>query len=243
MSSALILDTETTGIDEPDVVELAFLGPLQAFSPPELLIERLRFKPRKPISLGALATHHILDEELEQEAPWPGTWSPPAGTDYLIAHNVDFDWKAIGAPPVKRICTLALARRLWPAVDSHSLSALTYHFAVDRRKAREELRHAHGAGFDVELCLRLLTAILAAMPKVQSWERLWDASERARVPTHLEFGKYGPKSDWAKIAKQPQGMLIAELKRADPDYRRWLLSGKCDTVNDDPYLRKALEAA
>lgn len=238
MSCALILDTETTGVEEPDVVELAFAGPLHAFSPPELVIERMRFKPRKPITLGALATHHILDEELEHEELWPGTWAPPEGTDYLIGHNVDFDWKAIGSPPVKRICTLALSRRLWPNVDSHSLGALTYHFAVDRRVAREELRKAHGAGFDVELCLRLLTAILAAMPKIQSWERLWDASEKARIPTHMTFGKYGPHEAWAKVNGGP--MRCDDVRRNDPGYWSWLRD-KCDQVRDDEYLRRALE--
>jgi len=232
-----LIDTETTGFDEPDVIELAWMGPLHVFSPPDAGIEKMRFRPRKPISLGAMAVHHILDEDLAGEPEWPGSWTPPA--DYIVAHSVDYDWKAIGQPNVKRICTLALSRRLWPDLDSHSLSALTYHF-TDRREARELLKGAHGAATDVELCCRVLCQILRAMPKVASWDRLWDASERARVPTHLDFGKYGPKSDWAKAHNQPKGMPIADLPHLDSNYLWWLLSGKCDQVNDDPYLAKAL---
>ena len=244
MSCAVIIDTETTGIDEPDVIELAWMGPLHAMTPPDQPIERVRFKPRKPIALGALATHHILDEELEEKPQWMGVWFPPGRPEYIVGHAIDFDWQAIGCPTeLRRICTLALARRLWPELDSHSLAALTYHFAADRRVAREELRSAHGAAKDVELCCRLLGHILAAMPRVQSWDRLYDASERARVPLHLTFGKYGPKSEWAKASGQLKGLPIGELRRFDPGYLSWLLSGKCDQVNEDPYLKKALEAA
>ena len=117
MSTATILDVETTGIDEPDVIELAWMGPIHAFTPPDQSIEQRRFKPRKPIALGAMAAHHIFDEELASEPEWSGSWMPPG--EYLIGHNCDYDWKAIGSPPMKRICTLALSRRLWPDLDSH----------------------------------------------------------------------------------------------------------------------------
>lgn len=241
MSSALILDTETTGLTDPDVIELAWMGPLHAFSPPDEPVQRVRFRPRKPIELAALATHHILDEELEAEPQWTGAWSPgPA--DYLIGHNVDFDWKAIGSPSIKRICTLALARHLWPELDSHSLGALIYHFFPDRKAAREFLKGAHGAARDVEACCQVLVRVLAERREVCSWEQLYQLSETARIPTHLSFGKYGPYSDWARITGHPRGILISTLRKMDSPYLSWLLNGKCDQVNGDEYLRRALEA-
>lgn len=237
MSTATLIDTETTGFDEPDVIELAWMGPLHAFSPPSQPVQCQRFKPRKPIALGALATHHILDEELAGEPEWPGAWLPPLPTEYIVGHSVDFDWKAIGSPPtVKRICTLAIARRLWPDLDSHSLAALIYHF-TDRREARELLRNAHSAAHDVGLLRLVLNQILLAMPKVASWDRLWEASERARVPTHMTFGKYGPDEPWAKANGGP--MPCADVKRLDPNYYWWLMN-KCDQVTDDPYYQRAL---
>lgn len=240
MSCAIIVDTETTGFDEPDVIELAWMGPLHAFSPPDESIERRRFKPRKPIALGALATHHILDEELTGEPDWPGSWSPPASTEYIIGHHVDFDWKAIGSPPVKRICTLAFARSLWPELESHSLGALTYYFS-EPREAKALLRDAHGAARDVELCCRVLVKVLRRLPTVASWEQLWQASELARVPLRLSFGKYGPHEDWAKKTGEP-GMLCAKVRSYDPGYWNWLMS-KCDQVIEDPYLQRALSTA
>src|SRR5690242_14263831 len=66
--NAIILDVETTGIDEPDVVELAATAAL--ISPADIDFDSIeqseqRFRPRKPISLGALAAHHILETDLE----------------------------------------------------------------------------------------------------------------------------------------------------------------------------------
>lgn len=235
--SAIIIDTETTDTEAPDVIQLAWAPLLPAFegspcslSAPGGEIAVQRFKPRKPIALGAMATHHIILEDLETEPEWSGKWPLPMGVTFLVGHSIDFDWKAIGEPPVRRICTLALARKLWPALDSHSLSAMTYHL-TPHREARELLRGAHDALTDVALCHRLLLAELALMPKIVTWERLWDASERARVPTHFTFGKYGPQ-------KGEPGLLISEVRRMDPGYIDWCIN-KCDQCKDE-YWQRAL---
>lgn len=243
MSSAIVIDTETTGLDEPDVISLAYTAPLDAPSSIRTFVEATiiarQFRPRKPISLGAMATHHIIPADLEKEEPWPGTWSPPADVEYLIGHSVDFDWQAIGSPHITRICTLALARWVWPNIDAHSLTALLY-FLWPHEDARSVVRGAHNTKHDVWLCAIVLERILHARPELTTWHEVWQASERARIPTHLGFGKYGPYSDWAKSNAQPKGLPIVELRRLDPGYLSWLLSGKCDQVNDDPYLQKAL---
>lgn len=70
-----------------------------------------RYNPGKPITFGALATHHIMDEELVDCTP-VASFTLPGHMDYMIGHNVDFDWEVNGRPEVKRICTLALARKL-----------------------------------------------------------------------------------------------------------------------------------
>ncbi|MGB9067292.1 MAG: 3'-5' exonuclease [Candidatus Acidiferrales bacterium] len=239
--TAILLDTETTGIDEPDVIELAWLPLVTRFEPSSasLLIPGLphdlpggwfRFRPRKPITLGAMAAHHIIEGDLVDQPEWSGSWELPGGTDYVVAHNVDFDHRAIGSPPVKRICTLALARKLWPTLDSHSLAALTYHL-MPHAEAREALKGAHSAMVDARLCHRLLVAELALMPAIASWERLWAASEKARVPTHFTFGKFGPQNG------QP-GRPIAEIRQMDPSYIDWCLT-KCDQCKDE-YWQRAL---
>lgn len=237
--SAIVLDTETTGIKEPQPLTIAFTPVLPEFHECLLwpMANTLRFRPTKPIEYGAMATHHILEGEHADCPEWPGQWMPPSGTEYVVGHNIDYDWAAIGSPHVAKICTLQLARKLWPELDSHSLGALTYRFQ-EAVTARELLRNAHDAAHDVFLCILLLEEIRKALPAVTTWHQLWVESERARVPEFMTFGKYGPGEDWAKMNGGP--MRASEVRGRDPSYYRWLIT-KCDQVTKNPYYRKALD--
>lgn len=215
--SAIIFDTETTGLDAPEVVEAAWVfidvhgvtG--EGFN--------ARFCPSKPISLGAMATHHIMDEDLVDFPP-SSTFTLPDGVEYLIGHNIDFDWAAIGKPEVKRIDVLAMCRALWPDADSHQQSAMLY--LLERGTARASLVGAHSAHADVLTCHKILLHVLAKVAPIESFERLWEKSEAMRVPTKMTFGKH-------------RGELIKNVPR---DYKQWLLK----QPDVDPYLAKALRA-
>ena len=157
MSQAIIFDVEATDKNDAVIIEAASLD-ITSLTPLEVGNPWVqRYNPGKPISLGALATHHIMDEELVSCAP-SASFKLPADTKYLIGHNIDFDWVAIGSPQVKRICTLALARSLWPDLDSHTQSALLYYF--ERATARDQLRNAHSALADVWICSKIVGKII-----------------------------------------------------------------------------------
>ncbi len=188
MIPALILDTETTDFESAEVIELAFKQ-LDALGGPDSMPEIFRFKPSKPSAWGALATHHILMEEL-QDCPPSGTASLHLPVSkYLIGHNVDFDWKVLGYPEGKRICTLAMSRALWPEVDSHSLVAMTYFTQGATARTQEMVRGAHSAGDDVLLCEKLLRVIME-VSKCETLEEVWTFSEESRIPKIMTFGKY-----------------------------------------------------
>lgn len=229
-TEAIIFDTETSDKDEPEIIEAGWIE--VGFGSPTTLpfegmedrrdaklraIGSIRLMPSMPIKLGAMATHHIMDEDLSKCEPSSSLVLPPS--DFLIGHNVDFDWKAASSHEVKRICTLAMARELWPEADSHSLSALIY--LLDRKNARERLKHAHGALPDCWLCKTVLDSAIA-ITGVQSWDELWKFSEAARVPKIMAFGKH-------------KGTAIKDVPS---DYKRWLLN----QPDVDQYLRKALTA-
>lgn len=147
----------------------------------------------------------------------------PGDVIYLIGHNVDYDWRVIGEPDVKRICTQALSSRLWPLAGSHTQSAMIYlHY---RAEATGLLRNAHAALDDVKNCRLLLVKILDQLVSelgrpVNDWEELWQISEDARIPMIIGFGKH-------------KGTAFADLPS---DYRRWLLN----QPDLDPFVRKAL---
>jgi len=218
MPQAIFFDIEATDKNDAVIIEAASLD-VTSLNPFEVSNPWVqRYNPGKPISLGALATHHIMDEELVN-CPPSSSFRLPAGTKYLIGHNIDFDWVAIGSPEVKRICTLALARSLWPDLDSHTQSALLYYF--ERETARDQLRNAHSALADVWICSKIVGQILQKLQPV-SLDALWEMSEKARVPKIMPYGKH-------------KGELISQMPT---DYKQWLL--RQDNVSG--YLRKALEA-
>ena len=224
--NALILDTETTdATDDRQLIEAAYMR--VALTPGNWYVNAvsapfvMRYKPTAPIAFGAMATHHIVPEDLE-DCPPHDTFTLPGSVDYLIGHSIDFDWQTIGSPAhVKRICTLAMARKVWPDT-SHTLSALMYMLSDDYAKTREELRSAHSAEADIDFCHRVLDAIIAKAGPFDSLEALWQFSEECRVPDTFTFGKH-------------KGEKIADVPM---DYVMWFLR----QPDVDPYLRKALEA-
>jgi exodeoxyribonuclease X len=212
----LLIDTETTGFVEPEPIEIAlalfFLDGCHWQAPTVA-----RLKPSKSIELGALAVHHIMDEDLVDCRP-SSSFALPEETQYLIGYNVDYDWGAIGKPGVKRIDVCAMCRMLWPSAESHSQGAMLY--LLRRGSARAALQRAHSAAVDLEICGTILGHVVAKAGLFPTIEALWEFSERARIPTVMPFGKH-------------KGMPIADVPA---DYKRWLL-GQSDV---DSYLQQAL---
>ncbi len=191
------------------------------------LVSSARFycQPDRIISYGAMAVSHI--------GQWDLTGAPnhkeiipeflPKGGAYIIAHNADYDIQvaanaSVDVSQYKRICTQALARRLLPDLDSHSLGALTYAIYPDR--AREYCRNAHHAGWDVTFT-RWLLEHLCELGNITSMEHLYAASEIARIPTAFTFGKY-------------YGRKITEVAFENPGYLRWIIE-----KHDNTYLIEA----
>jgi len=250
--TAVVIDTECTGLKEPEPLEICITRPFEFFKP-ELPDDGCchYFSERKPIEFGAMATHHIFPGMHSAHPQWPRGWMFPDDVGYMIGHNVDYDWEAIGKPNVKRICTLSMSRKEWPDLDSHRQDGLQYYFAslTPGEKPRFEayctcqsrlMDGAHSAFGDVISCINVLRNILNGHPDITSWQQLWEKSEKDRVPEFLTFGKYGPQSDWAKQNNMPKGMPVYQVKAYDFGYWRWLVGGQCDQVNRDPYLERAL---
>lgn len=222
--TALILDTETNDL-EGYPIEIAYL-------PSSLVNGELHvhdhlsydeyFSCPKPIALGAMAVHHILESYIAHK-PSFDTFRLPEGTAFIIGHNVDYDIRAIqkcdSSIKVKAICTLALARSLFPELDRHTLTALYYHFAGQTVATRKELRNAHNARADVGFTATILHHIIKKTG-AKSFDELYLLSENARVPTVMTFGKY-------------KGTAIKDIPS---DYKAWLLKQS----DLDQYLKKAL---
>jgi len=96
---------------------------------------------------------------------------------------------------------------------------MMYHVNGRSARTRDMLTGAHSAMTDVMNCGVVLEAIISAL-KPASWEELYQMSEKARIPTHMTFGKH-------------KGTPISELPKS---YIQWFLN----QADIDKYLEIAL---
>lgn len=248
MSGVLIFDTETTSTDpDREIIEAAWIRPIEVadlVGPsdqiPRPVLPQIdapndgrsfvrRYRPSKPSTFGSLAVHHILAAEL-MGCPPSSEFALPSGVEYIVGHNIDFDWEAAGKPPnVKRICTAAMARYVWTDVDSYSQSALLYYVLGATHETRQMLKDAHSALVDVTNNAILLEHILEARPEITTWSQLYAYSEQCRIPRTMPIGdKQGLK-----------GLTLDEAVEADPGFVDWCLR----QAWIDPYLAEGLRQA
>lgn len=222
--SAIILDTETHDMNGYPI-EIAHV-PVRFLDTGELSVDKDAcfdeyFTCPHAISYGAMAVHHILESDIAGKPSYE-TFRLPAGVQYIIGHNVDYDIQAIKTADksvdAKAICTLALSRMVWPDA-AHNLSALIYMLAKGSVKSRESIRNAHNAKQDILLTAALLKQICKSLG-IKDMQSLYLFSEQARIPTRMPYGKH-------------KNILIKDLPA---DYVAWLL--RQDDL--DPYIKKAL---
>ncbi|MBP8070856.1 MAG: DUF3820 family protein [Acinetobacter sp.] len=224
---AIILDTETHTLNGLPI-EIAY-APIE-IEAGKLSLDRSKMFDQlysigdEKISYAAMAVHHILEADIVDQ-PNFGTFTLPTETVYIIGHNIDYDIRAIqtcgvDTQHIKAICTLALARLVWPDAEAHNISALIYMISKGSEKAREMLKGAHRADADIILTANILMHIVHKL-NIQTIEALFEASEDARIPRSINFGKH-------------RGTAIVDLPS---DYVQWLMRQE----DLDPYLRKALE--
>lgn len=207
---ALIFDSETTGLKDPELVEAAYLKVVLNACKTEVLEEfNERYKPSKVIEFGALSTHNIKDEDLIN-CPPSSSFSLPF-IEYIIGHNVDFDWGVIGKPDIRRIDTLCMAREVWPELDSYKQGSILYF--LERNTATETLKGAHAALDDIYICKTILDSILQ-VKQINSFLELWIFSEECRLPKKMPLGKHKGK-DFRDI---PEGWLLWYANLDDGDF-------------------------
>ena len=225
-----VVDTETTGLEETDqIVELAIvmIDPERA-ARTEWSAWSSLIRPSCPVSLGARATHHILDAELA-EAPsvtelLPARGLPefgrPAESEVednevdpervvFVAHNAAFDRRMLVQSgfhpeilPPRTICTWRVALHLYPEAPGHSNQVLRYFLGVEPPPCDLPPHRA--------LPDALVTAsILERMLKERSVSDLIKLTSEPAVLHRVTFGQHRGKL-WSEL---DSGMLHWVLKR------------------------------
>lgn len=183
--TAIVLDTETTGLKAPQPIEVGYIA-LQELTNYDTNLELMtrqhwefneRFKPTKAIDRSAQDVHGITLADLRHKPLFTlDKLNIPDSCQYIICHNVSYDWRVLGKPTelgLKKICTVKLAKALWPGLPSYKLTALMYEFFPEYHE--KVVANAHGAMVDCKLVLALLTKACLEF-EFETWEDIYEVA-------------------------------------------------------------------
>lgn len=225
----LFFDTETTGNTEND--RLCQLGVKErGVAEP---VVNATYKPPLPVSIEAMAVHHITEKMLvgrpafmeAQEYPTLKTLIEDPDT-IVVAHNAPFDVAMLtkeGITPAQYICTYKVARALdtQEKISQYKLQYLRYLLGIEIDAV------AHDAWGDVLVLEALFERLLLKLIESKGSEEAALAemiaiSARPILFTTLRFGKHN-------------GKRIEDVAQEDRDYLQWLLKQKKEnpTGEDD----------
>lgn len=151
--TALIIDTETDQGTNPRPVQVATIDLTTGQQ------WMAYFNSGRPISPVTTQIHGITDDDVAGlDAFDLSNFNVP---EYLIGHNVNFDWRVIGRPEVKLICTVRLARLAFPEWSSYKQSRCIEQLFNLQNRGGDITRftqQAHDALGDVKMCYEIYKA-------------------------------------------------------------------------------------
>lgn len=216
----IFFDTETTGIGEADrLCQLA----IKERGIAEPLVNSM-YKPPLPISIEAMAVHHITEKMVAQQPSFAETEDYPDikalfedENIIAVAHNAAFDIGMLsreGIVPRQTICTYKVAKAMDPndLIPRYQLQYLRYLFDLDITAT------AHDAFGDVAVLEAVFERLLQKMIEQYGSEEaalieMREISARPMLFSTLRFGKH-------------KGKRIEDIARVDRSYLQWLLDQK-----------------
>ncbi|TCW00016.1 exodeoxyribonuclease X [Biostraticola tofi] len=205
-----VIDTETCGL-EGGVVEVASVDLIgnDIVNPMSDLV-----CPDRPISYEAMAIHHITEEMVEDRPRIARVIGRYHGSPWYVAHNAAFDRRMLPEMHGEWICTVKLARRLYPGIK-YSNQYLRY--ALNLQVSTPEGLYPHRALYDCYVTAALLKKIIS--DSGWSGTEMAAISNEATLLTTLKFGKY-------------RGQSFERIARDDPAYLQWMLNNLKDLSSD-----------
>lgn len=219
----LLLDTETTDIDNARLVQLAYKNMATG------AIVNEYFKPPVPISFGSMAVHHITNEMVADKPVFVQSAHFAQLADFLkdgvvVAHNAPFDIQVLrneGIIVPTHIDTLRVARHVLPT-SQHALQYLRYALGLKVAPVT-----AHDALGDILVLEALYEHLVKAVAEKYSLTNGDEITKKmialTRTPvllTTLGFGKY-------------RGKTYEEVAKFDPGYLEWLLGSESQKKVED----------
>lgn len=207
----VFLDTETTGLENGRLVQLAF----KKRGDSNILVEY--YKPPVSIEFEAMATHHITEKMV---ANMPAFKSTPTYNNLiemlkesvLVAHNAPFDISILKNEGIETntfICTYKVAYRLYD-FPNYKLQTLRYRWGFEIENAT-----AHDAAGDVMVLEKVFEYMFNdyctknSVTLDNAINDFIDISSKPLLLKQLSFGKY-------------RGMKFEDILKSDPEYLIWM---------------------
>lgn len=187
-----VVDFETTGLP-PDaaICEVGWCDVIDGIVGEQ---GSMLVNPKRPISIEAMATHHIRDHEVADAQPIDiGLRRLMVGApDVFVAHNATFEQEFFQGGAADWICTLKVARRLWPDAPRHTNSVLRYYLDLDldQERAMPPHRAAPDAYVTAHILAKALT--LASVTDMVQW------TKQPSLLPRCTFGQHNGKA-WDEV--------------------------------------------
>lgn len=239
MSKYILFDTETTGADTED--RIIQIGGLVIKSKTDIEVYDELCSCEVPIKLEAMEVHNITPDLLIGKPPCVQTkfygklQELNEASNYLIAHNINFDLEMLKKEGFENrytlIDTLRCARHLYPELAYHRLQYLRYALELYKTEKEETenlkiIIKAHDAIGDVlvmKLFLRqLVVRCNEVYPDYAPMDKLAELTQTPVFVKTFRFGKY-------------KGSDILEVASKDLGYLQWMRSNMADLDEDMRY--------
>ena len=203
-----IIDTETTGFSPAkggetiSIASIDLTRDLEATNPLKTLV-----RPTNKIPPETSAIHGIVDDDVMEAPHYGEALGRFQGADVYVAHNWEFDRQFLpGLIAPKVICTLKVAKRVFPDAPNHKNQTLRYMLGIIRPFGleREEI-NPHDALSDVYVTGAILAHIIAN--QLATFQQMVEWTGQAPLMTNWPVGKH-------------KGVHV---EKVPPDYLGWVI--------------------
>lgn len=183
---ALVIDTETDQGKDPRPIQVATID---VETGQEWMAY---FNSGRAISAFVTKIHGIRDEDVADCPTFD--LAKFEVTEYLIGHNVRFDWRVVGRPSAKLICTVRFARLAFPEWDRYGQSRCIEQL-IGLEAAKKMTVAAHDALGDARMCYLLYKACCDRLQlDITDFEAVHKVVNSAKPIRKMPFGKHKGKA-------------------------------------------------
>jgi DNA polymerase III epsilon subunit-like protein len=225
----IFLDTETTGIADGRLVQLAYRPQAADAANDANSIVVEYFKPPVPIEIEAMAVHHITEKHVADKPAFEGSAAKvkiqellggdaddSAGANgngaILVAHNAKFDIGVLereGVRVGRYICTMKIAQTMYD-LPMYKMQYLRYLWGIENDEAT-----AHDAEGDVIILEKVFEHMVReyaaknGVSEAEAIEKFIEISANPILLKQIPFGKHA-------------GKTFEEVLATDPSYLQWM---------------------